>query len=133
MWAAKVSFPSKKKKKTFLFSNNKYRSTIQLKVRFRMSGVLVAEMHPYRLGFRELKSGFVRPYLYAIYTALELTFDSNNALFERKQIRKSPTYNEPLTPAGRHFMMLFIFSMNSVTDRMLPCGIPISCLNASER
>ena len=44
-----------------------------------MNGVLVAEMHTYRFGFQELKSVFVRPCLYAIYTALELTFDSNNA------------------------------------------------------
>ena len=44
-----------------------------------MNGVLVAEMHTYRFGFRELKSVFVRPCFYAIYTALKLTFNSNNA------------------------------------------------------
>jgi len=33
-------------------------------------------------------------------------------LFERKHIQKSSTYNEPLTPAGRHLMILFIFNMN---------------------
>ena len=43
-----------------------------------MNGVLVAEMHTYRFGFRELKTVLVRPWLYAIYTALELSIDNND-------------------------------------------------------
>ena len=43
-----------------------------------MNGVLVAEMHTHCFRFRELESVFVRPCLYAIYTALEMTFNSNN-------------------------------------------------------
>ena len=42
-----------------------------------MNGVLVAEMHTYHFGFRELESVLIRLWLYAIYTALKLTFDSN--------------------------------------------------------
>ena len=47
-----------------------------------------------------------------------------------QQIRKSSTYSEPSTPK---FTMLFIFMLNKVTDKMLPCGTPNSCSCSSER
>ena len=49
-----------------------------------------------------------------------------------QQIRKSSTYSEPSTPKFKHFTMLFIFILNKVTDRMLPCGTPISYSCSSE-
>ena len=49
-----------------------------------------------------------------------------------QQIRKSSTYSEPSTAKFKYFTMLFIFMLNKVTDRMLPCGTPISCSCSSE-
>ena len=41
-------------------------------------------------------------------------------------------YSEPSTPKFKHFTTLFIFILNKVTDRMLPCGTPIFCSCSSE-
>jgi len=82
-------------------------------------------MHADRFGFGELKSVLISPLLNAIYTPLNLTFDCYK-LSVRKQIQKSSTYNESPTPAGKHLMILFIFNMNKVTDKIAPCGTPIS-------
>jgi hypothetical protein len=54
-------------------------------------------------------------------------------LFERKHIQKSSTYSDPFTPAGKQLIILFIFNMNNVTDKMVPCGTPISCSYESEK
>ena len=42
-------------------------------------------------------------------------------------------YNEQLTPFSKHLTMLFIFMLNSVTDKMLPCGTPSYWWYESER
>ena len=36
-------------------------------------------------------------------------------------------------PRVRHFVMLFIFILNSITDKILPCETPSSCLWRLER
>ena len=50
MSARKMSFLLKTKTQEFCFGDDRYQ------IRFRMNGVLVAEMHTYRFGFRELES-----------------------------------------------------------------------------
>jgi len=54
-------------------------------------------------------------------------------LFEWKHLQKSSTYNELLTPTGKHLMVLFIFNINKVTDEMTPYDIPISWSYKSDK
>ena len=39
---------------------------------------------------------------------------------------RSSTYSDPSIPGGNSLVILFIFILNTVTDNVLPCGIPSS-------
>lgn len=52
---------------------------------------------------------------------------------DRQQMTKSSTYNELRTFDRKLCTILLIFKTKRVTDKMLPCGTPISWSNLSDR
>ena len=53
--------------------------------------------------------------------------------FDLQHMQKSSTYDEPSVFGSKQFTVLFILILNSVVDRMLPCGTPCFCLNRSDK